>query len=481
MKLSNCSRPIARLVLLVMAPLPCIGRADPPVQDRADPGTQARRTERITPAVRVFQEASPAVVNLSTTTIVTVQDSFGLGGLFDEIFDFPTLRRPQRYEAHSVGSGFLIHRDGYVVTNAHVVDRASECKVVFADGTELPATKVAVEPKDDLAILKIDPDRQSKEGKQAGPPFPALKLGRSNDLMPGETVIAIGNPLGYQHTITTGIISALNRELRFSNSVVYSGLIQTDASINPGNSGGPLLNILGELVGINTAIRGDAQNIGFAIPVDRLYDLLPRMLDVERLRRVKLGVHFAGDLAAPVAAGAHLKQVDEGSPASVAGLRDGDLVIGIDGKPTPSFMDAFAVLDTATVGQEFALEVTRDKQKPKTVKLRVEELPKSDGASLMWARFGIRVRELDGAEMHRLGLRQPIALLVEEVDAHSQAARKGVARGDLITRFGSRPVITVEVLGNLLQDVKTGDRVDVGVWRIGDDAIVQVELPLKAR
>ncbi len=468
-----------RLLVLAMLPLslrPAIVLADPP--NNQDSTSTARQAQRITPAVKVFQETSPAVVNLSTTTVVTVRDSFGFGGLFDEIFDFP-MARPRQYEAHSVGSGFVIHRDGYIVTNAHVIDRASECKVTFADGTELPAVKVAVERRDDLAILKVEVD--PSEGKKTGPPFPIVKLGRSDDLMPGETVIAVGNPLGYQHTVTTGIISALNRELRFGKNVTYSGLIQIDASINPGNSGGPLLNVLGELIGINTAIRGDAQNIGFAIAVDRLHALLPEMLDVERLRRAKLGIHFSGEPTEQDVAGIRVKRVDAGSGAAKAGVRPGDIVTGINGKPTPDFLEAFTLLEAAPLGKEIAFDLLSDGRKRKTVKLPLEEIPRLDSATVMWDRFGIRVQELTRADMTRLGLRQRIALRVAEVDPRSQAAQEGVSPDDLITRFGGRPVTSLDALGSLLEQVKPGDRIPVGVWRVAENAIVQVELPLTAR
>jgi serine protease Do len=307
------------------------------------------RAERVTPVVRVFKECSPAVVNLSTTAVVTVQPRVGIPDIFNEMFDFPTIR-PRSYTTHSVGSGFLIHENGYLVTNAHVVERAAECKAVFADGTELSAVAVASDPGTDLAVLKVD----------ASKPLPFLRMGKSDDLMPGESVIAIGNPLGYQHTVTSGVISALNRELRFSHDRVYSGLIQTDASINPGNSGGPLLNIFGELIGVNTAIRGDAQNIGFAIPVDRLHDLLPTILDLERLRRVDFGLHFDSDGANGSVSGVRVKSVDPDSPAARAGVQVGDIVTAIDGRPTPEFMDAFGILSGAKTGRRLNLEVARE-------------------------------------------------------------------------------------------------------------------------
>jgi len=423
---------------------------------------------RITPVVRVFQQASPAVVNISSTTIVSYRPSFGGGGM-DDIFDFP-FAAPRNYKATSVGSGFVIHQDGYVVTNAHVVARTVERKVAFADGTELPAEIIALDAEHDLAVLKVD----------APKPLPFLHLGHSNDLMPGETVVAIGNPLGLKHTVTTGIVSALDRELVFDRNRVYKGLIQTDASINPGNSGGPLLNIVGDLIGINTAIRGDAQNIGFAIPVDRLHDLLPGMLDVERLRRVELGAKFGPTVEEGKTRGVRVARVDHGGPTEKAGLKAGDLVTAVNAQPTRNFMDAFIALEKAPLGKSVDLTVLRDGDKHKNVKFTLSEAPKPDGGDLMWKRFGIRVRELTAADLRKMGLRSAVALIVTDVRGNSQAAGEGLQPGDLITKLGGRPTGTLEQAGGLLQDVSPGDIIGVGVMRIGGDAMIQVELALKA-
>ncbi|MBN2561601.1 MAG: trypsin-like peptidase domain-containing protein [Phycisphaerae bacterium] len=470
MKSSTGKASPRRLLILILAQALCAAHSAPAWGDEGTSLNTDRLAERMTPVVKVFQEASPAVVNISTTRIVTRRESLGFGGLFDDVFDFP-MSRPRQYEAHSVGSGFLIHGDGYLVTNAHVVDRVAECRITFADGTELLAEQVAIDRKNDLAVLKVD----------AKKPLPHVRLGRSDDLMPGETVIAIGNPLGYQHTITTGIVSAVDRELQFGRDITYSGLIQTDASINPGNSGGPLLNILGELIGINTAIRGDAQNIGFAIPVNHLHKLLPVMLDIERLRRVQLGVHFDGDVTHAKKDGVRIELVDAGSPAAEAGVRPGDVVTAIDGRPAPTFMEAFRILERAPVGKKLKLDVLRDGGKHKTIEVLLAEVAKPDAEKLMWSQFGIRIRELTPSDQRQLGLRQPIGLLVSEVSQRSQAEREGVEPGDLVTTFGGWPVTTLDTLGHLLNQVNAGDRIAVRVWRIGRDAIIQTDLVLEAR
>ncbi len=428
------------------------------------------RAERVTPIVRVFKECSPAVVNLSTTTVVTVQPRVGIPDMFNEMFDFPTIR-PRSYTANSVGSGFLIHEDGYLVTNAHVVERATDCKAVFADGTELSAVVVASDPASDLAVLKVD----------APKPLPFLKMGRSDDLMPGETVIAIGNPFGYQHTVTTGVISALNRELRFSNDRVYSGLIQTDASINPGNSGGPLLNVLGELIGINSAIRGDAQNIGFAIPVDRLHDLLPSMLDLQRIRRVQFGIHFADVDGKGKIGGVPVTSVDRESPAAKAGVQVGDVVTAIDGKPTKQFLDAFGILSAAETGRRLHLDVASEGGSRRTVEVAITEIPLADGVKLMKAHFGISVRDLTIEDLKKMGLRRPVGLLVTDVLIGTNAAQGGVARGDVITMFGGWPVTSLAALGQLIDQVESRDRIPFQLLRIRGDNFTRIEIGLRAR
>lgn len=434
MKCLICSAAVAGLMI------PALLRADD------------RREARMSPVVRVFQEASPAVVNLSTTAIVTLRSPFGRGGPLDEIFDFP-VGRPRQMETHSVGSGFVIHEDGYLVTNAHVVERAKDVRVTFADRTELPAEVIAVDRANDLAVLKVE----------AGEPLHHLKLGRSDDLMTGESVVAIGNPLGLQHTVTTGIISALNRELVFNPQLRYKGLIQTDASINPGNSGGPLMNVLGELIGINSAIRGDAQNIGFAIPVDRLREQLPRILDLHRLRRVKFGLEFDDLHSGPE--GVRIAAVEKGSPAESAGVKPGDVLTAIDAASTPDFMSAFSVLSRSPVDKPLTLNLLRAGRRT-TANVALAGRKLSDSVKLAEARFGIRPRELKQEEISRLGLPRAVGLMVTDVAEGSPAATAGIEPGDIVTLMGGLPVTTISTLDQLLEQIAPGDKIPFQILRI---------------
>lgn len=435
----------------------------------AAPRTVEQRARR-TPVVDVFERCRDAVVNISATRVTETQRGFG--GIFDDIFEFS----PRQSITRNLGSGFVVHRDGYIVTNAHVIARAVEVKVLFADKSEFDAERVAVDVEHDLAVLKVS----------AGHPLPDLPLGRSDDLMIGETVIAIGNPLGYQHTCTAGIVSALDRELVFPQGTRYRGLIQTDASINPGNSGGPLLNVNGELIGINTAIRGDAQNICFAIPVDALRRLLPEMLDLERVRRVRLGLHLSSETADAGVEGGRfthgvvVARVDRGSSAARGGAKADDILLAINDRPTPTFLEAFSILDQTESGRPLKLTLAR-RGRIIDATMQIEAIPPPDGAKLMAEKFGIRVRNMTTRELRELGLRAPIGLVVLDVDPDTDAAGVGLERGDLITSVAGRPSRTTESIGHLLEALESGTRVLVGVARIYTDRLVTADLRLVVR
>src|SRR5687768_953053 len=263
-------RQLLAFLTIVAAVAPFAHAQDVPVATTA-PTINLRRTV----TVNVVQKTKDAVVYVNTSKMIRTSP-FG-----DDPF-FRNLVPPQNVQVTSLGSGFLIHEDGYCVTNNHVIDRAREIIVDLPDGRKLDADLVAADPDNDLAILRIKSDK----------PLPYLELGDSADLMIGEPVIAVGNPLGFSHSVSTGIVSALHRKLE-DPRIKLEELIQTDAAINPGNSGGPLLNAYGQVIGINTAIRGDAQNIGFAIQVNRLRDLISSLLDPRQAAKIDLPIRWA--------------------------------------------------------------------------------------------------------------------------------------------------------------------------------------------
>lgn len=407
----------------------------PAAQPVAGPAPVATgRALRRTPIVDVFERTRDAVVSIQATQeverVLPFGDIFGRG-------------RTQRYQTTAIGSGFFIHPYGYVVTNAHVVAEAAGVKIIFADKTEYDADKVAVDERHDLAVLRVRANRS----------FPAITLGRSDDLLIGETVIAIGNPLGYDHTVTAGIVSATNRTLEGGENVSYTGLIQTDASINRGNSGGPLLNVLGELIGINTAIRGDAQNIGFAIPVDTLRRLLPEMLSIERIRRMQVGLrlHWRDRTYVTEAYG----------PAAAAGIEAGDELVGINGTPVRQDLDYYIHLLHRRPTDPLTLELVRN-GKRYSVRVQPRALPAPDGARLLSEKFGISARPLTEEEAAELRLRG--GLVITGVAPGSPAQEAGLVRGHIIAQIGKYFPSDLEDAGKLLENVRRGEKVFFRVW-----------------
>ncbi len=453
-------KPLGLVALLLQAWVSIPLWAAPPPADR-HPLSNPRRT----PVVEVFEAAASSVVNISSTQIVQVRSPFGFDSVFDRLFDLPSqspFRR--RYKQTSVGSGFVIHPTGYIVTNAHVVARTAERKVIFDDKRSLDAQVVAIDHERDLAILKIDPSQ----------PLEPIPLGTSSDLMVGETVIAIGNPLGYQHTVTSGVVSALNRTLDIDENLRFEGLIQTDASINPGNSGGPLLNILGQLIGVNTAIRGDAQNIGFAIPVDHLRQVLPDLIDVERRYRIITGLRVSGDEPCRVL------DVNPDSPADKAGLCTGDVLIRIADQAVLSVVDYHIALIGQRPGQRLVLQVVRDGRVVDLV-LTPTKRPKPDAARLLHKRFGLVVEALDPRMAQAIGLRGLRGLTIANIQPGSSAAESGLQRGDILVLIGRHQTDDLDNVGDILDRIKPGQTTRVTLLRVSGRVIYRISAQLHAR
>jgi Do/DeqQ family serine protease len=407
---------------------------------------------RRTTTVTVVEEASPAVVSITTEQIVQPSNPFRpLTGdpFFDQFFnDFFEPRGPGTVE--NLGSGVLIDAERHVLTNEHVVSRANRIKVSLADGREFDAKLIGADPNNDIAVLQIDSDAK----------LPWIPPGTSSDLMVGEPAIAIGNPFGLSHTVTTGVISALNRSIRTEDRV-YHGFIQTDASINPGNSGGPLLNAEGKLIGINTAVYNRAQGIGFGIPIDTAKRVVRELIEHGEVSPVWLGIEFQDLDAGLISAlglpsgshGALVNRVRPKSPALRAGVRRGDVVTQFDGQPLESARGFFERLERTTAGQELHLQVLRD-GKTLEIPVRAEQIPEGLVDDLIQELTGMTLTpEAQG------GYR------VTGVRAGSGAAQIGVREGDLILAIGGRALVDRDALRRATLELRGQPRALVVVQR----------------
>lgn len=412
---------------------------------------------RMTNDVRVYQLVKDGVVNISSTRIVTARVGTG-----DPVFDRFTGGQIRQVPAQSLGSGFVIHPTGYIITNEHVIDEATEVNVQFSNGDKLDATVIATDNEHDLAVLKVTPKK----------PLTAVALGASEDLMIGEPVYAIGNPFGYSGTMTRGIVSAVDRTLEVDASKSYKGLIQTDASINPGNSGGPLINAYGQVVGVNTAIRADAHGIGFAIAISNMRDLLPAFLNPEALNRARIGftVEEKRSMTPPagVAASVVVKQIESDGDAGKAGLRAGDRIISIDKAPTPTVVEALVALSNAQVGSEVALEVVRGEgsaAKKMTLSIPVGKAPPPIADQTLMTKLGVEAATITPAIAKKYSLAVGRGVVITSVTADGPAGKAGMQAGDVLVQLGPYYVNTVEDVATLLKTVNQEVDVRVGIIR----------------
>ncbi|MFZ7112399.1 MAG: trypsin-like peptidase domain-containing protein [Desulfatiglandales bacterium] len=391
-------------------------------------------TARRSPVVIAVERVGPAVVNISTTVHERMGSAFSFGGedffrdFFPELFS-------REYTRTSLGSGVIIDgKKGYIVTNHHVVAGAAEIKVTTSESREFMAKVLGSDPRSDIAVLQIE----TKDG------LPEVEMGSAADLMIGETVIAIGNPFGLSHTVTTGVISALDRSVR-TEERIFTHFIQTDASINPGNSGGPLLNIDGELIGINTAIYQKAQGIGFAIPIDKASRIVKELLRAGEVRFPWLGLELQGLTEplrrsfgfGPAKKGILVSDVIGGSPADRAGLKRGDILMAMGGIPVADLQDYREGLAEFTPSDSLSLKIFR-KGKELEFSVKLASFPPELSRELVYRRLGIRIGRPDGATLRRYGLRDGV--MITEVRSDSEAGRSGLASGDLILKVNEVPL-----------------------------------------
>ena len=391
---------------------------------------------RFTATVKLVRDAAPSIVNIhGQKTLAPADEGYRHGDA------------PQN--VNGMGTGIVIDERGYILTNHHVVDGVKQIEVTLADKRTLVAKLVAHDSKTDLAVIKINTPAK----------LPVITIGTSSDLMAGEPVVAVGNAYGYEHTVTRGIISALNRKVQVSDSQSYDNLIQTDASINPGNSGGPLLNIDGEMIGINVAVRAGAQGIGFAIPVDKAMEVAATLLSVQRVDNTHHGI-VCKPHGTSSDASLEVGQISPESPAAKCGLQSGDVITTVDDMPVTRAIDLERAMLGHKPGEEVTVSVERDKQ-PLTVNLVLAAAPKprtleNDRA---WELIGLRLEPVTPRQFqeyqaqYRSGLAEYRGgLKVTAVRADSPAAQYGIRRGDVLLGMHIWETVSLENVAFILKN-----------------------------
>jgi serine protease Do len=373
--------------------------------------------ERRTPVVLAIQKVQPSVVSIASEKHAGSNSRWPFSP-----------EESQRPRVSGMGTGVLIDARGFILTNQHVVDRVQGIEVRLADGSVYPARVVQQDAAMDVAILRID----------AGRALPAISLGSSADLMLGETVIAIGNAFGYENTASVGIISYLGRNVTLADDQVYRNLIQTDACINPGNSGGPLINIDGELVGINVAVRAGAQGIGFALPIDDVKRVVVEMMSTRRLAATWHGL-VSTEVARPEGRSVVLAEVQAGSPAEAAGLRRGDEVVRVGDLPVVTPLDIERGLLDVRPGQRADVVVRRD-GKEQAIAIEPQPIGQATLASAnadpaaeqVWRRLGLRTVAVPREYVRAVSPSFRGGLFVQAVQPGSPAAKAAIQKGDIL-------------------------------------------------
>ena len=411
------------------------------------------------------ERSGPAVVNISTVKLVGGQGGPGQffgpqdrrGTPWDDFFDqferFFNGRQGKPRRQQSLGSGFIISKDGFIVTNNHVVENADEITINLQGGVHsYEATIVGRDPETDLALLKIEPDTE----------LSVLRFGSSDKAKVGEWVVAIGNPFGLDNTVTAGVISAKERVI---NAGPYDNFIQTDASINPGNSGGPLLNLDGEVIGINTAIIATGQGIGFAVPSNMAKNVIDQLKANKRVVRGWLGVSIqnvdentAKALGLDEPKGALVASVQSGEPADAAGIRVGDVIIAMENEPVDDAGDLTRKVGALPPGTKIKTTVWRDNRvKDITVTLGERNMSQvSEGRTngsqegMAIANLGLSLRPVTQAEAESLDLEAPRGLLVVQVEENSLAEEENIRPGDVIFEANGKKVDTLDQFRKIL-------------------------------
>lgn len=413
---------------------------------------------RRTPAVEVFQRYKDSVVYLTGPMV---------GPREPAVEEFFALSRKRN--VMSLGTGFVVHPSGYILSNAHAVERPFFHQVTLSNGKTLPAELLAVVREQDLALLKIETLR----------PLTPVKFARSGDLLIGEPVIVIGNPQGLRLTCTTGVLSAVGRATRPTGlgGIILHDLIQTDAAVNPGSSGGPWFNAVGNVIGITSAQKRDSENIGFAVPVEAIRHLLPEMLDVERRQAIVTGLDVQPIDPCKITA------VAPDSPAATAGVKPNDVLTKLDDKPISGRFDFSLALIGCKPRDSLKLTLLRD-GKPIQVSLVLGERPKLDGAAILKAKFGLTAVPLDKAKADATSLRVRRGVVITEVAKGApwnyDKLKSPPLPGDVLARIDSIRPRDLDDVALILDRIKPAQKIVLVFLRRTGDTVTRVDLTTTA-
>jgi serine protease Do len=452
-------KPIYRLIFIVVFSLPLAAQAALPE------------------FTKIVEEAKDSVVNISTKTkakrssskerkIPELPEGSPFGELFEKFFDRDEIERGRR-DSQSLGSGFIISEDGYILTNHHVIAGADEVIVRMANRKEFVATIIGSDEASDIAVLKVEADQ-----------LPVLEFGDSDKLKVGEWVLAIGSPFGFDHSVTAGIVSAKGRSLPSDNYVPF---IQTDVAINPGNSGGPLFNLDGEVIGINAQIysrTGGFMGLSFAIPIEMAVDVANQIRETGSVSRGWLGVliqevtrELAESFGMENPHGALVAKVLDNSPAAAAGLEVGDVIVEFNGKKVMRSSSLPPLVGRAKVGQEAEVIVVRNKQQ-RSIGVQIAQLPGAttqaaytleEDQAIEESALGMKVEELGSDAGKRLKIENGVQVV--EVDETGPASDAGILKGDVITMIDNRAVDSIGDFEAITDELKSGKSVALLVQR----------------
>ena len=424
---------------------------------------------RLTPEVLAVKKALPWVVNIGTNEqIIQVNDPFA--PFFMEFFNQrQNFRATMQYSP--IGSGVIVDPHGLILTNEHVVRRAPQIEVRLWDGTAYPARIVGFDALNDLCLLQLT-------GDYDGHPLAYADFARANDLMLGESVIAIGNPFGLEHSVSRGVISAFDRSFS-EGDVSFDDIIQIDAAINPGNSGGPLINLDGQLIGINLAIKADAQGIGFAIPLARIEHFLSYWLTPSHFSDHYLGL--AGAVTSFTTDGIRLPEILNGSPLAQAGLKTGDVITAVNGVEVRRPIDFGRALWTLQPGEEVTLKGVEGAEYAVASAMMTRQ-------RLVETRLGLRVKELTPAIRKSMGIPDEVSgVIVSEVISNpaysNQAAQwhEIIKRGDIIVQIDHRNIFSGDDLADALRETCSGQVMQLGFYSISRNRHQAAPLETNAR